>query len=92
MRSADVRTVLAFLQGAQTIAALYQSPDGPTDPETGFVMVSAALEAKPLLEAQLRLQMDMGQGAVLVLQPDGLATALPVYGSQFREQREPRHA
>jgi hypothetical protein len=56
----DTQTVCEFMTAAQTILALYASPDGPTDPAECYRLVSEILEAPSLLAAQMRLGRDHG--------------------------------
>lgn len=50
-----VKTVLGFVNAAQTMLALYESPDGPTDPLECCRTLSEILEDPALLIAQREL-------------------------------------
>lgn len=54
-RDAHVKTVLGFMTAAQTVLAVYGSPDGPTDPLACYRIMAEILEDPALLYAQLAL-------------------------------------
>ena len=47
-----VKTVLGFMNAAQTVLAIYGSPDGPTDPAACYEVMTKLLEDPELLKAQ----------------------------------------
>jgi hypothetical protein len=63
-----VTTVLDFLVAAQTITAVYGSPDGPTDPERYYEAMSSLLDDIALLNAQ---------AALAALPPNHLYVVMP---------------
>lgn len=54
-RDVHVKTVLGFMTAAQTVLAVYASPDGPTDPLACYTIMAEILEDPALLCAQLAL-------------------------------------
>lgn len=52
---AHVQTVLGFLNAAQTVLAVYGSPEGPTDPLACHNILVELLEDPELLRAQMAL-------------------------------------
>lgn len=76
--SRDVKTVLQYLEGAQTIIALYESPDGPQSTEFAFKALADVLASPELLKAQLRLA--EGHDTVMFIsgEPNGPTVVLPL--------------
>jgi hypothetical protein len=72
----DTGTILGFLEGAQTIIALYESPEGPTNTEFAFKALSDILSSPALLRAQLRLK--EGHDTVMLMEPGGSTFVLPL--------------
>lgn len=57
-RETHVKTILDFMNAAQTVLAVYGSPDGPVDPLACYNIMSEILEDPALLRAQLALAQD----------------------------------
>lgn len=55
MNNKNVKTLMDFMAGAQTILALYGSPKGPTDPLQCYKLLVELLEDPDLLAAQMDL-------------------------------------
>lgn len=58
MTDRNVRTVLESLEAAQTVLAIYGSPDGPTDPLVCYNLLVGLLENTDLIRAQIALKED----------------------------------
>lgn len=86
MRDADVNTVLGFMAAAQTVLAIYGSPDGPTDPASCYRVLNELLEDPVLLRAQIALApadqiilvLEEEVTAPLVIQPPTHAAIFPL--------------
>lgn len=76
----DVKTVLGYLEGAQTIVALYESPEGPTSHEFAFNALAEILAAPELLRAQLRLKEGHETVMLIGMEPNGPVVVIPVRG------------
>lgn len=64
MDEQHVKTVLDFMVAAQTVLAVYGSPDGPTNPEACYDILVSLLEDPHLLKAQMALA---GEGKIILL-------------------------
>lgn len=55
MNEQHVKTVLGYMNAAQTVLAVYGSPEGPTDPLACHKILVELLEDPELLRAQMAL-------------------------------------
>lgn len=74
----DLTTVLTFLEGAQTVIALYEGQDGPENRQFAFKALKDILNDRELLAAQLRLK--VGHDTVILIsgEPNGQTIVLAV--------------
>ena len=83
----SIKTILAFLEGAQTIIALYQSPDGPVQREFAFDALADLLNDPELLRAQIDLR--AGNDSVMLMgEPSGpmcIVSMRPALGAADRD-------
>jgi hypothetical protein len=77
----DLKTILGYLEGAQTIVALYESPDGPTSTEFAFKALADILSAPELLKAQLRLKDGHDTVMLMSTEPNGPTLVIPLRGN-----------
>lgn len=70
-----VKTVLGFMNAAQTVLAIYGSPDGPTDPSACYELMTNLLEDPELLKAQSHLS----NGVIFI--PSELSGSSAVFGA-----------
>lgn len=79
-RSAHVNTILGFMSAAQTVLAVYGSPDGPTDPLACHNILAEILEDPVLLRAQQALAYP-GK-IILSLEQNGESAIMPAGGGK----------
>jgi hypothetical protein len=72
----DLNTILGYLEGAQTIIALYESPDGPTSTEFAFKALAEVLASPELLKAQLRLKDSHDTVMLMTGEPNGATVVI----------------
>lgn len=77
MRDPDVKTILAYLEGAQTIVALYETLEGPELHTFAFKALADALSSPALLAAQLHLAPDHAT-VMLIADPIGATVVVPL--------------